>query len=599
MNWDLTSYFPAFDSAEMRAFTADLAAEISALQERAGALPGLTAANAAEWEALVLAIEEMVRRQSHLGSYLGCLTSADATNEAYKREEAAFASLSAESEKLDVELQRGLKEVDDQVFAAFLERSPLEGCQHFLGRVREEARRTMSPVEERLAADLGVDGIHAWGRLYDTVSGKLEWDMTWPDGRVERLPMAQRRSLMAKDDRAVRRAAFDGGNVAWEGVEDVCGAALNAIAGTRLQLNQRRGVDHFLDVALFQAGITRRSLDAMFEAIFATPDLPRRILGLKARAMGTEGVAYYDLEAPLPLPEEQAVTWPEGRERVRAAFARGYPALGEFVGELYERDWVEWEPRPGKRPGAFCTSSLLTMEPRVYMTYNDTRRDVRTLAHEAGHAYHAHVMRDVRPYGHFYPMTLAESASTFGEMLLTDGMLAEAGLSDLDRVRLRDMEVGDGAVYLTDIPVRYVFEKAFHEERREGEVPVSRLRELMEEAQVQVFGDALEEGGGDPLFWASKLHFYITSVTFYNFPYTFGYLLSRGLFARFQQQGPDFLPRYEAFLRQTGSAPAEEVARQAIGCDLEAPEFWQAAIESLRAPVEELEALLPAVLPGS
>lgn len=599
MNWDLTSYFPAFGGPEMRAFAKDLAAEIAALQQEAGDLPGLDEVSAPAWEEVLLKIEEMVRRQSHLGSYLGCLTSAEAANEEYRKEEAAFAALSAESEKLDVELQRAVKEVDPGVFEAFLQRPALAGCQHFLRRTREDARRTMSPAEERLAADLGVDGIHAWGRLYDTLSGKLEFDMAWPDGRAERLPMAQRRSLMSHDDRRVRRAAFEGGNAAWARVEDVTGAALNAIAGTRLQLNCHRGVDHFLEVALFQSGITRRSLDALFEAISDSPDLPRRILRLKAQAMKTKGVAYYDLESPLPLPEEEAISWDQGREMVRAAFTQGYPALGEFVGRMYERSWVEWEPRAGKRPGAFCTHSLLTMEPRVYLTYNRTRRDVRALAHEAGHAYHAHVMSDVRPFAHFYPMTLAESASTFGEMLLTEGMLAEDGLSDLNRARILDMEVGEGAVYLTDIPVRYAFEMAFHEERMEGEVTVSRIRELMVEAQRQVFGEALAEGGEDPLFWASKLHFYITSVTFYNFPYTFGYLLSRGLFAQFRERGPDFLPRYEEFLRQAGSAPAEEVARQAIGCDLEAPEFWKSAIETLRAPVEQLESLLPALLAGS
>ncbi|MFH1568851.1 MAG: M3 family oligoendopeptidase [Gemmatimonadota bacterium] len=597
MNWDLTSYFPAFDGPEMRAFTRQLEAEIAALLREAGQLPDLSGASAAAWEALLLRMEGMVRRESHLASYLGCLTAADASHEGYRQAQAAFAHLAAEAEKLEVELQRGLKEAADADFEAFVERPALAGCQHFLRRARREAQRTMSPPEERLAADLGVDGIHAWGRLYDTLSGKIEFEMAWPDGRQERLPMAQRRSLLAHGDRRVRRAAFEGGNRAWAQVADVTAAALNAIAGTRLSLNRHRGVDDFLDVALFQAGITRRSLDALFEAILEASDLPRRVLRLKARAMGAPGVTYYDLEAPLPLPEEEPIPWERGRDLVRAAFARHYPALAEFVGQLLERRWVEWEPRPGKRPGAFCTSSLLTMEPRVYMTYHQSRRDVRTLAHEAGHAYHAHVMRGVRPFAHQYPMTLAESASTFGEMLLTSGLLGE-GLTELEEVRILDTETAEGAVYLTDIPVRYFFEKAFYEERQEGEVAVSRLQELMVQAQRQVFGDTLDEDGTDPLFWASKLHFYISQVTFYNFPYTFGYLLSRGLFARYRQEGPAFLPRYEEFLRRTGGAPAEEVARQAIGCDLESPQFWKDAIETLREPVERLEARLPAVLPA-
>ena len=147
-------------------------------------------------------------------------------------------------------------------------------------------------------------------------------------------------------------------------------------------------------------------------------------------------------------------------------------------------------------------------------------------------------------------------------------------------------------MFLTDLPVRFEFEKAFHEERAQGEVEVSRLKELMVETQRSLFGDCLEEGGEDPFFWASKLHFYITGVTFYNFPYTFGFLLSRGLFARFKQEGAAFLPRYEEFLRRTGQDMTEGVARDSIGVDLTSPEFWMDAIDTLLEPVQQLEELL-------
>ena len=592
MNWDLGSYFPRFDGPEMGDFQAALAADLEALLARAGDLPALGPGNAGAWESVLLDVEELSRRLSHLGSYLGCLTAADAADEAYRKAEAGFARTAAEAEKLEVELQRGLKEAADADLEALAARPALEGCGFHLRRLRDEARRTMSPAEERLAADLGVDGIHAWGRLYDTLSGQLQFDMRWPDGRGERLPMAQRRSLMSHPDRAVRRAAFEGGNAAWEAVQDVTAAALNAIAGTRLTLNRRRGVDHFLDIALFQARITRRSLEALFEAIYDRAELARRVFRFKARAMGAPGVAWYDLEAPLPAAgPEHSLSWEEGRARVQEAFAAAYPALGEFTARMYERRWIEWEPRPGKRPGAFCTGSLLTMEPRVYMTYNGRLGDVLTLAHEAGHAFHHHVLRHSRPVLHHYPMTLAESASTFGEMILSEGVLADPAVSDEDKLRVLDMETAHAAVYLMDIPVRFEFEKAFHEERLEEEVEVSRLRGLMSQTQRRLFGDALEEGGEDPLFWASKLHFYITGLTFYNFPYTFGFLLSRGLFARFREEGAAFLPRYEEFLRRAGSDTAENVARESIGADLESRGFWLQAIDTLREPIERLEEL--------
>ena len=190
-------------------------------------------------------------------------------------------------------------------------------------------------------------------------------------------------------------------------------------------------------------------------------------------------------------------------------------------------------------------------------------------------------------------MTLAESASTFGEMILTEGILHAPDIDDQQKAAILDMETGHGAIYLLDIPVRYEFEKAIYEERAQGELSVTRLKELMCETQRRVFGDLLEDGGEDPYFWASKLHFYITGTTFYNFPYTFGFLLSRGLYARFRQEGRSFLPRYAEFLRSTGGDTAENVARNTIGCDLESPEFWIDAILSLEEPLEQLRQMMP------
>ncbi len=309
--------------------------------------------------------------------------------------------------------------------------------------------------------------------------------------------------------------------------------------------------------------------------------------------MGTSGVAWYDLEAPLPVEgEAKAIDWAQAKAMVQGAFSQAYPDLGAFAQHMYDSEWIEWEPRAGKRPGGFCTGSLVTRESRIFMTYNESPGDVRTLAHEIGHAFHSHVLRDTRAFRHFYPMTLAESASTFAEMILTDGILSDPSVSEAEKLPILDMETAHGAVYLMDIPVRYAFEREFHEERAEGEVEVSRLREIMTQTQRRIFGEVLEEGGEDPLFWVSKLHFYITGVTFYNFPYTFGFLLSRGLFAQFKEKGKAFIPQYEDFLRLTGSATAEEVAQQTLGCDLEAPEFWKAAIETLREPVEHLESLM-------
>ncbi|MGZ8454023.1 MAG: M3 family oligoendopeptidase [Candidatus Binatia bacterium] len=594
MTWDLTSYFAEFNGAEMVQFKTAIRADVAALQQSAAGFPALTAQSANDWEDILLRNEDLSRRMSHLGSYIGCLASSDARNEGYQKEEAELSRTRAELAKVRIELLRACKSADDKVFAAFCARPALAGAHNYLNRLREEARRAMTSEKEILATDLGIDGIQAWGRLYDRVSAKLEFAMVYPDGKRARLPMSQRRSLMDDPDRRVRQAAFEGGNAAWQSVEDTAAAALNAIAGTRLTLNRHRGVDHFLDIALFQAAIGRKTLDAMFEALMANLEIPRRILQLKAKSMARPQVAWFDLGAPLDLPDHGKLTWDKAQATVAQSFSRAYPALGRFFTEqVIGKNWVDWEPRPGKRPGGFCTSSMLSKESRIFMTYNESLGDVLTLAHESGHAYHGAMMRDIRPYARGYPMTLAETASTFGENVLMNGILDDPTVRASDKARILDIEVGHGAVYLLDIPVRYEFEKLFYEERTKGPLSVSRLKELMVQTQRQVLGDVLETGGEDPYFWASKLHFYITGITFYNFPYTFGYLLSRGLYAMFSNEGDSFLPKYEEFLRHAGSDTAENVVRQTVGRDIEKTEFWSEAIQSLEEPLSQLQALIP------
>ncbi|HEX9787965.1 MAG TPA: M3 family oligoendopeptidase, partial [Candidatus Binatia bacterium] len=526
------------------------------------------------------------------------LASSDARNEAYLKEETELTRLRAEISKVRIEFLRATQEADDASFTALTSRPALKGAENYLHRLREEARRAMSAEKEVLATDLGVDGIQAWSRLYDTVSSKLEFDMVFPDGTRKRLPMSQRRSFLDDPDRRVRKAAFDGGNAAWQTIEDTAAGALNAIAGTRLTLNRYRGVEHFLDIALFQAAITRKTLDAMFEALFANLDIPRRILQSKAQVMDRQKIAWFDFGAPLDLPDHEKLSWGDAKSMVGESFTRAYPALGDFFKrQVIAHHWVDWEPRAGKRPGGFCTSSMLSKESRIFMTYNQSLGDVLTLAHESGHAYQGFMMRDVRPYARGYPMTLAETASTFGEQVLMNGLLDNPAVGARQKALILDVEVGHGAIYLLDIPVRYEFEKFFYAERANGPLSVSRLKELMLETQRRVLGDVLEPGGEDPYFWASKLHFYIAGITFYNFPYTFGYLLSRGLYSMFRREGASFIPRYERFLRLAGSDTAENVVKRTIGEDIEKADFWAAAISSLEEPLARLQTLLPQVLP--
>lgn len=583
--WDLSPYFPAWDGPEYRAYRTDLEVRIRDLDQRSAAL-GALREGVENWAALLVDLEELTSRFGHLGSYLGCMTAADSGHEGARRDRAALAPLGAAREKVMIRVQAAFREATDAEFAELLAVPALADTGYLLSRIRERAQKTMEPSLEALASDLEVDGLSAWGRLYDQVAGRLEFEM---DGR--KVPMALKRSLTENPDPAVRQAAQEGSNAAWAAMEDVAAASLNAISGTRLTLYRWRGVEHFLDVALFDSGITRKTLDAMFTAVRERRELPQSYLRRKASLLGVERLGFHDLSAPLPLPDPRPLDWTRAADTVLRSFATFDPALGDFARQAFERRWIDAEVRPGKRPGGFCSSSMVIRESRIFMTYNDTLGDLRTLAHELGHAWHNQVMRDLRPWARRYPMTLAETASTFAESVLTEALLENPATPLQDKAVLLDGLLEHAATYLLNIPMRFLFEHALYEERSRGELTVSRLKEMMLEAQRECYGDVLATW--DEYFWASKLHFYITGVSFYNFPYTFGYLFSLGVYARARQEGPDFLVR---LLRETGRDTAEGVARRTMGVDLESPDFWHASIDVVERDLARFEEVVPGVV---
>lgn len=586
--WSLDSWFSGFGQSDYIDFKAALVGDVESLKNRAGALSG----DAVEIVAVINAFESLSDRLGHLSAYLGCLSADDANDEAVKADEAWISTLEAESTKLRASLQSALAALSEGAFEALLSDASLKNAEHAVKRMREEGQKQMSAEMESLAADLNVNGLHAWGRLYDTLTGKMEFPMTFPDGHEETVPMSRRRALMSEPDRQLREAAFHAGQKPWHDHSVTLAAALNGIAGTRLSLYGRRGIPHFLDTPLFDGAMSRKSLDAMLEAIHTHIELPRRSLRKAAKLQGTSALHYFDLEAPqIAAPEEKPLSWDDACATVERAFSAAYPKLGSYFREMLAQRWIEGQPRAGKRPGAFCTGSQLKHEERVYMTFHSTVHDMVTLAHEVGHAWHSCVLRPARSYAASYPMTLAETASNFGEMILLSGLMNDPGITEATKAYLLDQEMLRAHAYLINIPMRYEFEKAFYTERAAGEVSVSRLSELMTEAQRKLYGDTLLNDGTDPMFWAYKMHFFITGVSFYNFPYVFGYLLSQALFAQFKVEGADFLPRYEAFLAATGSATCEEVARQTLGADLTSPEFWATALRAIEPTLEAYEKL--------
>ena len=598
-DWDLTPYFPEFEGAEYRRFRDTLASDSADLLARTLSLSEINDGNLAAWGGLLAELEKLHARSNHLAGYLGCRGAADSRDQAVQRETSSAAAARAELEKVFVRVRAALRDVTDERFEVLVSEEALSSCRYFLERMRKNAQLRMPADLETLAAELDVTGLSAWGRLYDQISGKLSFELAVPGREPRHLPVSATRSLLEDPDPEVRRAALSGSNAAWQSVADVAAACLNGIAGTRHTLYARRGVDHFLSPATFDAGIERSTLDTLLGVVAERAEGSRRYLRRKAQILGRERLGFQDLMAPLPLANDARISWDDARERILAAFTAFSPALGEFADHAFTRRWIDHSSRPGKRPGGFCSTSPLIGESRIFITYGETLGDLSTLAHELGHAFHGWVMRDMRPWQRREPMTLAETASTFAEQLMIDAVLESPDAGEEGRASALDGRMQDAAAFLLNIPMRFHFEKAVYEERKSGELAVSRLTELMEEAQRACYGDALAEDELDPWFWASKLHFYITGISFYNFPYTFGYLFSLGLFERAKQEGPSFFGRYVELLRQTGSDSVERVVQNCLGIDLASPEFWHASIDGIERDAERFEAAADALFPGS
>jgi pepF/M3 family oligoendopeptidase len=322
----------------------------------------------------------------------------------------------------------------------------------------------------------------------------------------------------------------------------------------------------------------KETLNVMWETI--TQNKPDFVdyMNRKAELLGEERLDMVDIGAPLSENVEE-VSYDEAADMIIEQFNSFSPKMAEFTKMAFEDRWIEAESRAGKRPGGFCTTFPLKEQSRIFMTYDGTASNVATLAHELGHAYHQYVMNDLPPMSQRYAMNVAETASTFAEMIVADATVKSAQ-TDEAKIQLLDDKLNRSIAFFMNIHARFLFETRFYEERKKGLVSVHRLNELMLEAQKEAYCDSL--GTYSPHFWASKLHFHITGVPFYNFPYTFGYLFSMGIYAQAAKEGTGFEEKYIALLRDTGRMKVEDLAKKHLNVDLTKPDFWQDAIDLIK-----------------
>lgn len=590
--WDLDSIFAGGIESPSFATTLDeVEGQLKKLREELASLTlsddeGGREESFAKWRAFFDAYFEVSNQLDELRSFAGGLAVTNTDNPKALQMPSLLANARTARGALSVELSAKFRGLDDAVFQAMLEDERFARMKFWLKERRRDADQAMDPALEALAVELNRDGLHAWGQLYDDISARLRVSFEI-DGERREMSVGQAQNMARGDQRReVRRAAYEGLQEAWSSIAPICASVLNAKVGAEQTLYRRRGGDCLTD-ALQINRVDRETVEAIFAAAAEFRPILIRYFKAKARLLGLEKLEWYDVFAPVSTDgAEEKISYQEAQEFIAEQVESFSPAIADFCRMALAKQWVEVEDRPGKAQGGYCTSLLKTKEIRIFMTYGGTSDGVATLAHELGHGYHFWVMKDLPASEMNVPMGLAETASTLLEALVEQAALKQA--AGARRLALLDERIGRAVAFLMDIPARYNLELAMHEERAKGALHEELLTELTRGAFTESFGGAL--GSVDELFWASKLHFYITTLPFYNFPYTFGYLFSRAVYDK-AMADKSFIPKLDDLLRDTGRMRSEELGKRYLGADMRSPEFWKSAAGSLASDIEEFELL--------
>lgn len=582
--WDLDVFFKGGSgSTELRTHLDNVKVKLGSLEEAASAFEVPRSAGASKKvENLIELLKEVALNLSQAGAVIGCFLAADTTDKKALQLQGETGTLGARFSTIGLKIRQTLAKADEDTWNELMESDELKVFAFVLNEWREEVNLKLSEEEESLITSLSVDGYHGWGQLYDMLVGEIKIKIEL-DGEEKELSVGQANNLSSHEDADVRKRSFEALEEAWEGKEDFFASALNHIAGFRLEVYKKRGWDSVLKEPLLRNRMSEETLDAMWGAIGANKEPFVEYLNVKARMLGTDKMNWYDIDAPVTASTKK-MSYQEGAEFILKHFREFGPELEAFSRQAFEDSWIEAEDRPNKRPGGFCTGMPASEQSRIFMTYSGTMSNVATLAHELGHAFHSYALRPVHWMNRQYAMGVAETASTFAEMIVADAAVKAAGTKD-EKIALLEDKIQRSVAFFMNIHARFLFETRFYDERKNGIVPAERLNELMTEAQQEAYGDALNTV--HPHFWASKLHFYITGVQFYNFPYTFGYLFSLSIYAKALENGEGFEQKYMALLRDTAVMSVEDLAKKHLGEDITKQEFWAKGVALCVKDVEE------------
>ncbi len=485
-----------------------------------------------------------------------------------------------ETQLLFFELEWNL--LPDEHAERLLAADGLDFCRHHLRTLRRYRPHQLSEPEERVMTELDVTGKSAFRRLFTEQVSALE--VTLPDAE-ERTSLEEGLSRLQHPDRAVREAAARAVTESLRPDVRTRAYVLNTLLADKATKDRLRDYPHWLASRNLANEASDESVEALVEAVVGRYELARRWYRLKARLLGIDRLAYWDRMAPVS-DTEQRIPYDEAREIVLDCYAGFSPELGAAAGAFFGNGYIDAPPRSGKRGGAFCSYTVPSQHPYVMLNYTSRPYDVLTLAHELGHGVHASLARPQGIFQFTTPLTMAETASIFGETIVLEELLRRAP-DAAERLSLLAGSL-DGAVAAVFRQVAMNrFEHAIHQGRREhGELPPDRFAELWLETQADLLGDAVEMHDDYGIWWSYIPHF--VDVPGYVYAYAYGNLLALSVYRRYEEEGEGFVSSYLELLRAGGSRPPEELGR-IVGVDLTDPGFWSSGLDLVERQLEAAE----------
>ncbi|MBB6481351.1 M3 family oligoendopeptidase [Spirochaeta isovalerica] len=581
MRWNLDNLYTSFDSVE---FKNDLAMIDKLIEETASWAEEKLNDKVNALEKITWWLEREVilgHTYSRLSSFAGLRFSVDASDSrARKYEEILEVKMSGltKAQTLFIKWLPGVENLSGLIESS----AYLQTHRFYLTELVEKSRYMLSDDVEVAMAKMKNTGSNSWSQLWNVLTSNhlVEIEI---DGERKSLPLPVVRNMAYDKDARTRKKAYEAELDSYSKITESAAASLNGVKGEVITSCELRGYESPLEMTLKESRMDKATLDAMLGAMKKSLPSFRKYLKKKGELLGHKnGLPFFDLFAPMGE-SDMTFTYSEAREFIVKNFRNFSDELADFADSAFERNWIDAEPREGKRGGAFCANLHVIGESRVMSNFTGSFSDVTTLAHELGHANHGHCLRNETYINSDYPMPLAETASIFCETIVVNAALKEA--DEKQAFTILESSISDATQVIVDIYSRYLFETELFEKRKDSSLSVEEMQQAMINGQKGSYGDGLDPDWLHPYMWVCKPHYYYSDANFYNFPYAFGLLFAKGLYAEYLKRGEPFIESYNELLRATGSNNIADVAAR-MGIDVRTEDFWKSSLDIVAQNIE-------------